>query len=163
MTSSIRRNILARLIESGFQITPEALEYLVDLKFPMATVESKILVKNPAEAPSVLSKEYVESLIEGHEVEPEVLESPPVVHDDPPEPLPDSEPETSTSGWDFRIEKSPSDESVGSEGTIDDFLEMFRDRFERIKKIYMARIDTQNAVPPSVAKIRKNPARRSGP
>ena len=163
MTSSIRRNILSRLIESGFQITPDALEYLLDQEFPMETVESKILVKNPAESPSVLSKEYIESLIEGQEAIPQLTELLPVVHDEDPEPLQDAEPEIITSEWDFRIEKSPGDESVGSEGTIDDFLALFRDRFERIKKIYMARIDTQNAVSPSVAKMRKSPARRAGP
>jgi len=163
LTSSIRRNILARLIESGFQITPDALQYLLDQKSPMETVESKILVKNPAESPSVLSKEYIESLIEGQEEIPQFIEPPPVVEEKPPEPPSDSEREPIISEWDFRIEKSPGDESVGSEGTIDDFLMMFRDRFERIKKIYMARIDTQNAVPPSVAKLRKSPPRRAGP
>lgn len=162
MTSSIRRNILARLIESGFQITPDALEYLLDQESPLETVESKILVRNPAESPSILSREYIESLIEGHESVPQSIEPPPVIHDEPPESLPDAEPEVITSEWDFRIEKSPDDASVGSEGTIDDFLAMIRDRFERIKKIYMARIDTQNAVPPSVAKMRKSPARRAG-
>jgi len=129
----------------------------------METVESKILVKNPAESPSVLSKEYIESLIEGQEEIPQFIEPPPVVEEKPPEPPSDSEREPIISEWDFRIEKSPGDESVGSEGTIDDFLMMFRDRFERIKKIYMARIDTQNAVPPSVAKLRKSPPRRAGP
>ncbi len=163
MTSSIRRNILARLIESGFQITPDALQYLLDQKSPLETVESKILVKNPTDSPSVLSKEYIESLVEGRELISQPIEPPPIVQDEPPESLPDSEPEAIPSEWDFRIEKSPDYDSVGSEGTIDDFLAMFRDRFERIKKIYMARIDTQNAVPPSVAKMRKNPTKRAGP
>jgi len=163
LTSSIRRNILARLIESGFQITPDALQYLLDQKSPLETVESKILVKNPTDSPSVLSKEYIESLVEGRELISQPIEPPPIVQDEPPESLPDSEPEAIPSEWDFRIEKSPDYDSVGSEGTIDDFLAMFRDRFERIKKIYMARIDTQNAVPPSVAKMRKNPTKRAGP
>ncbi|TFG97294.1 hypothetical protein E4H12_08995 [Candidatus Thorarchaeota archaeon] len=122
------------------------------------------MVKNPDEGPSVLSKEYIESLIEGREIlsRPNSefsLEIP----DNHPESPPDSEPETNPSEWQFRIEKSPSDETVGSEGIIEDFLELFRDRFERIKKIYMARIDTQNAVSPSVAKKRKNPIKRTGP
>ena len=154
---------MARLIESGFQITPDALQYLLDQKSPLETVESKILVKNPTDSPSVLSKEYIESLVEGRELISQPIEPPPIVQDEPPESLPDSEPEAIPSEWDFRIEKSPDYDSVGSEGTIDDFLAMFRDRFERIKKIYMARIDTQNAVPPSVAKMRKNPTKRAGP
>ena len=152
---------MARLIESGFQITPDALEYLLDQKFPMKTVESKILVKNPAESPSILSKEYIESLIEGYKVVPQSIEPPSLTQDEPPEPFSEVKPEISTSDWDFRIEKNPMDESVGSEGTIDDLFQLFRDRFERIKKIYMARIDTQNAVPPSTAKRRKSPVRRA--
>jgi len=163
LTSSTRRSILARLIESGFQITPDALQYLLDLESPLETVESVILVKNPTDSPSVLSREYIESLVEGRELVSQPIEPPPVVIDEPPEPIPDSEPEAIPSEWDFKIEKSPEYDSVGSEGTIDDFLAMFRDRFERIKKIYMARIDTQNAVPPSVAKMRKNPTKRAGP
>jgi DNA polymerase II small subunit/DNA polymerase delta subunit B len=129
----------------------------------METLESVILVKNPIDGPSVLSKEFIESLIKGQDTFIQTIEPPPVIPEESQEPVPEPEPVASTSDWQFRIEKSPDMESVGSEGTLDDFLRMFRDRFERIKKIYMARIDTQNAVPPSVAKIRKSPARRSGP
>ena len=64
----MRRSILTRLIESGFQITPDALQYILDLESPLQTIESVILVKDPNETPSILSKEYVESLIEGHKV-----------------------------------------------------------------------------------------------
>ncbi len=161
MTSSIRRNILALLIKSGFQITPDALQYILDLESPLETVETFLLVKNPDESPSVLSKEYIESLIKGHDSFTQPIEPQIEIHDKHPEPLSDSEPVSITSDWHFKIEKNPDDDSVGSEGTIDDFLNMFRDRFERIKKIYMARIDTQNAVSPSVAKIRKSPTKRA--
>ncbi|TFG33388.1 hypothetical protein EU528_00115 [Candidatus Thorarchaeota archaeon] len=155
---------MARLIESGFQITPDALEYLLDQESPLETVESKILIRNPAESPSILSKEYIESLVEGHEPVQESIEPLLVISDELPESFPEAEPEIVTSEWDFKIEKSPMDESVGSEGTIDDLFQLFRDRFERIKKIYMARIDTQNAVTPSVAKLRRSPTKRgAGP
>ena len=162
MTSSTRRNILTRLIESGFQITPDALEYILELDSPLETVESMILVKSPSESPSVLSKAYIESLVEGREVISKPIET---SIEPPDEPAPSLEPELEvvSSDWQFRIDKSPSDENVGSEGTIEDFLLMFRDRFERIKKMYMARIDTQKAIPPSVAKMRKNPTKRTTP
>ena len=162
MTSAKRRNILALLIESGFQITPDALEFILNLEFPLETVESVILVKNPAESPSILSREYIESLIKGQDTFSQSIELPTEVQDNYPEPLPTSEPDTDTHDWEYRIDKNPDDDAVGSEGTIDDFLKMFRDRFDRIKKIYMARIDTQNAVSPSVAKLRKSPTKRSG-
>jgi len=129
----------------------------------LKTVESVILVKSPTESPSILSKEYIKSLIKGHDTFSQPIEPPTEVHDELPEPLSDSELTTIAHDWQFRIDKNPDDEAVGSEGTINDFLQMFRDRFERIKKIYMARIDTQNAVSPSVAKLRKSPTKRSGP
>ncbi len=159
----MRRTILARLIESGFQITPDALQYLLTLEAPLETVESVILVKSPTDSTSILSKEVVESLIEGRDVIPQEIVEPAEKIVERPKPRQKEEPEETVSDWDIRIGKSPSDESVGSEGTIEDFLGMFRDRYERIKKIYMARIDTQNAVPPSVAKLRKRPVRRTGP
>jgi len=163
LTSATRRNILALLIEAGFQITPDALEFILNLEFPLKTVESTILVKNPADSPSILSKEYIESLVNGSDTFSQPVEHPIEVIDEHPEPQVTSEPITAAFDGEFRIDKNPDDEAVGSEGTIDDFLKMFRDRFERIKKIYMARIDTQNAVSPSVAKLRKSPTKRSGP
>jgi len=163
LTSSTRRTILARIIESGFQITPDALQYVLNLESPLETIESMILVKNPNESLSVLSKEYIESLVEGREIDTKPSESPIEPPDEPPAPLPEPESEVIDFEWQIRIDKSPSDETVGSEGTIDDFLLMFRDRFERIKKMYMARIDTQKAVSPSVAKMRKNPTKRTTP
>jgi len=160
----MRRNVLTRLIESGFQITPDALQYILNLESPLQTIESIILVKDPNETPSILSREYVESLIEGRkvvseskEVQIEVIETQEI----PVESTNIPEIEELETEWQFRIEKSPTLEDVGSEGTIEDFLEMFRDRFDRIRKIYMARIDTQNAVSPSTAKKRKTPTRRS--
>jgi DNA polymerase II small subunit len=160
----MRRSILARLLESGFQITPDALQYILDLESPLQTVETVILVKNPNETPSILSREYIESLIEGRKLvsEPrEVLTESQKESEKSTEPTTIPELEELTNDWQFRIEKSPTLDDVGSEGTIEDFLEMFRDRFERIRKIYMARIDTQNAVSPSIAKKRKAPTRRS--
>ncbi|MFW9769986.1 MAG: metallophosphoesterase [Candidatus Thorarchaeota archaeon] len=61
--------------------------------------------------------------------------------------------------WDYRIEKNPEQNLVGSEGTVEDFLKLFRDRFSRISRIYMNRIDTQNAVSPYTAKLRKESAK----
>jgi len=150
----MRRKILALLIESGFQITPDALEFILTLEFPLETIESVILVKKPAESPSILSKEYIESLVKGHDTFSKPIESFTEVHDEHPEPPSISDSVTNIPEWQFRIDKNPDDGAVGSEGTLEDFLEMFRDRFDRIKKIYMARIDTQSALSPYKAKLR---------
>jgi DNA polymerase II small subunit len=75
---------------------------------------------------------------------------------------PDSlETQDGTTGWQCRIEKSPTETMVGSEGVLDDFLDLFRDRYNRIRRIYMSRIDTQNAVSPDVAKMRRSKTRRT--
>ncbi|MFW9786704.1 MAG: DNA-directed DNA polymerase II small subunit [Candidatus Thorarchaeota archaeon] len=162
MTSSIRRSILKLLIESGLQVAPEALEYILLLDTPLETVKSVLITKSIENHPSVLSRPYVDSLIEGrkpdHIVEEEELipiAQPVQVLSEAVEPIVVSDEET---GWIYRIEKNP--DQVGSEGTVEDFLALFRDRFDRIKRIYMSRIDTQSAVSPQVAKLRKDSAKQ---
>ncbi len=145
-------------------MAPEALEYILHLDTPIETVKSVLISNLAVEHPRVLSRPYVESLIEGQssdtvpedEVEVTVVE-PEIT---PPEtPLPQLMSEDD-SDWSFRIEKNPDPEQVGSEGTVEDFLALFRDRFNRIKRIYMSRIDTQNAVSPQIAKLRKDSAKQ---
>lgn len=161
MTASVRHNILARIIQSGLQITPDALDYILTLESPIEKVESVIITRATIDTPSVLSKDYIISLLENS--------SPPL---EAAKPIPDKLSKTKVPiqkkessekreiDWDYVIEKSPDKESVGSEGTIENFLELFQDRYERIKKIYMTRIDTQNAVSPKVAKTRRSPTKR---
>ena len=93
LTSAIRRNILTLLIESGFQIAPDALQYLLELESPLDIVENIILVKNPANSPSVLSKDYIESLSEGRDTFSPPPEPAREDQDEQPEQLPESEPE----------------------------------------------------------------------
>jgi DNA polymerase II small subunit/DNA polymerase delta subunit B len=140
-------------------VAPEALEYILHLDTPIETVKSVLIADTAGKHPAVLSRPYVESLIEGKsydkapENEAEVIEDEPVIdpHETPLSPtFSDDE-----NGWSFRIEKNPAPEQVGSEGTVEDFLVLFKDRFDRIKRIYMSRIDTQNAVSPYTAKLRK--------
>lgn len=144
-------------------MAPEALEYILHLDTPIETVKSILISETTGKHPPVLSRPYVESLIKGQSSE--------ITLEDEPEPTvdePESEPQESSSlsvaddeaGWSFRIEKNPSPEQVGSEGTVEDFLALFRDRFNRIKQIYMGRIDTQNAVSPQIAKLRKDSAKQ---
>ena len=163
MTSSIRRNVLKLLIESGLQVAPEALEYILLLETPIETVKSILIPNAGTKHPPVLSRPYIESLIESLDTKPAqdaseiAINEPALLSNDSIAPplLVDDE-----VGWMFRIEKSPDSEQVGSEGTVEDFLALFRDRFNRIKRIYMSRIDTQNAVSPHLAKIRKDSAKQ---
>jgi DNA polymerase II small subunit len=151
------------LIESGLQVAPEALEYILHLDSPIETVKSILIDEASGKHPPVLSRSYVESLIKGQSSEIPLEEEPESTVDEP-----DKEPRDTSSfsvsddeaGWSFRIEKNPGPEQVGSEGTVEDFLGLFRDRFNRIKQIYMSRIDTQNAVSPKIAKLRKDSAKQ---
>lgn len=156
MTSAERRSVLAALIKSGFQITPDALDYILTFKVPVKVVESIISTKPQTDNPSVLTTDFVKSILEGRQQtessKERVLDS----HVEPSSSLDTIENLDSESTWQYRIEKTPLEQLVGSEGTIDDFLELFRDRFIRIKKIYLGRMDTQNAVSPDVAKMRKS-------
>ncbi|NHI89010.1 MAG: hypothetical protein EAX87_05760 [Candidatus Thorarchaeota archaeon] len=163
MTSSIRRNVLKLLIESGLQVAPEALEYILLLETPIETVKSILIPNADTKHPPVLSRPYIESLIERVDTNPAQEESEATINE------PTMTPDDSIAppllvddevGWMFRIEKSPDSEQVGSEGTVEDFLALFKDRFNRIKRIYMSRIDTQNAVSPHLAKLRKGSAKQ---
>ncbi|MFX1578948.1 MAG: DNA-directed DNA polymerase II small subunit [Promethearchaeota archaeon] len=157
MTSSVRRNVLKLLIESGLQVAPEALEYILLLDTPLETVKSVLITDKAENHPPVLSLTYVESLIEGKSPAIE-LASVTVNKSESATPEPQQSPTIADeeTGWEYRIEKTPMPEQMGSEGSVEDFLELFRDRFNRIKRIYMSRIDTQNAVSPQVAKLRKD-------
>jgi DNA polymerase II small subunit len=161
LTSKVRRNILAILIESGFQVTPDALDYILDLDSPVETVKSVIMAKLSDDSPSVLSRDYIESLLEEKRTSQSsqkiILDS----EAEPSFPIDSLDSQGSITSWQFRIEKSPNETTVGSEGVIDDFLDLFRDRYNRIRRIYMSRIDTQNAVSPDIAKIRRSTTKRT--
>ena len=145
-------------------MAPEALEYILHLDTPLETVRTILTTGSVEDHPPVLSRPYVESLVEGKSNDSIPEEKEEVIISDPEpaareltEPLTVTDDET---GWSYRIEKNPDSEQVGSEGTVDDFLALFRDRFNRIKRIYMSRIDTQNAVSPQVAKLRRDSAKQ---
>lgn len=130
MTSETRRNLLALLVKSGLQVSPDALDYLENLEAPLKAVKI-VLDSDTRMHPPVLSKEYIESLISL--IAPKAL-------------------------WRIVIEKSPVETSVGSEGLVDDFLALFEDRYDRIREIYMTRADTQRAISPRDAKKLSNSA-----
>ncbi|MHA1906706.1 MAG: metallophosphoesterase, partial [Candidatus Thorarchaeota archaeon] len=165
MTAVLRRNLLKKIVTSGYQISPDALDYIVGLESPDEIVEVIVTKRDSSEFPTVLSRGFLASLVD--EIRPPDIEQ----EAEPPEEQPvealevesvevRSEEEVTSSDESIVILKNPTFEMVGSSGTIEDFLALFHDRFNRIKKIYMGRIDTAGAVSPSYAKVRKNDARR---
>ncbi len=158
MTSTIRRTLLKRLIGSGIQITPDALEYILELKKPIAAVESIIVSHTPENSPPVLSQEHLREVLQST---PEMEEDPSKTDSDTNQPASDDlgtelgHSQAGYSLWNINVIMNPDRDSVGSGGSVEDFLDLFNDRFNRIKQIYMSRIDTKNSISPLEARERK--------
>ncbi len=159
--------MLKKLVSSGYQVSPDALDYITSLDDPEDIVQILSDESVFTKIPSVISREFLISILE----KPSHVES--IMIDEPeveaPEPFtelevekvePDRESE-SPSEERIRIIKNPEFDKVGSAGTVEDFLALFNDRFNRIKRIYMSRIDTQAALSPGIAKMQRYDARRS--
>lgn len=158
LTLSTRKTILKKLIESGLQVSPDALEYILSLDSPLVTVET--IMATSSTHPPVLSLEYIRNQVAEEDLE---IDDPPMqirISTDTVEIEETEIDDESSSSWNIEIIKNPSEEVVGSQGVVEDFLTLFRDRFRRIKSIYMGRIDTQGAISPAAAKLLKRDARR---
>jgi DNA polymerase II small subunit len=154
LTQVDRRSMIKKLISSGLQISPDALDYVLSLESPNQVVDSIIIGCRETSCPSVLSREFIEHLLSDKGTESEVTPEPvdtnmsaEVSKSSYQEPIDDE-------GWSIRILKSPDMESVGSEGSVEDFLALFADRYNRIKEIYDSRMDTHGALTPSEAQTR---------
>jgi DNA polymerase II small subunit len=163
LTSMLKRNVLERLIKAGFQITPDSLEFLTSLESPIEMVNALVLENAPGDCPPVLSREFLESWIEEREIRESesytetLIEYKSDIEEMRPVPFALAEGE---SDWLISIAKTPDSNSVGSQGTVDDFLALFKNRFNALKRIYLGRIDTQSAVSPEMAKSKRGDSRR---
>ena len=124
MTTNEKRQLLHRIIESGLQIAPDALSFIMDQDSP-STIVDLILTDSSSDF-AVITVESLQSITDA-------------IQD---------------SRWDILIQKNPDINLVGSEGTVDDFLSLFRSRFTQIKQIYEGRLDTSNALSPAAAKLK---------
>ncbi|MFW9909742.1 MAG: DNA-directed DNA polymerase II small subunit [Candidatus Thorarchaeota archaeon] len=163
MTATTRQLLLKKIITSGYQISPDALDYILELESPEDLVEVILSENDSSKFPPVLSREFLIKLMEDTWPTKVIPETKPIeelklgtLDIEYTEPLP----ATGRLSERIVILKNPEYDKVGSSGTIDDFLALFQDRFRRMKRIYMARIDTQSAVSPGTAKMRKSDARR---
>jgi DNA polymerase II small subunit len=161
VTSTERRSVLRRVLDSGHQITPDALEYIMNLDSPLVYIEQLMSGGMGLELPPVLSHDFL-SGITMELVDPvntETLSTMALTDYDVVE-VPPADQEENAPGQKYVILKNPELSDVGSAGIVEDFLALFADRFSRTKKIFMKRIDTQSAVSPEVARQRKDTARR---
>lgn len=159
--------MLKKLVSSGYQVSPDALDYITSLDAPEDIVQILSEESVFTNIPSVISRDFLISILEKPSHEERIIIEEPEV--EPPESISELEVERvdleseveSPSEEKIRIIKNPVFDKVGSAGTVEDFLALFQNRFDRIKKIYMSRIDTQAALSPGVAKMQRYDARRS--
>jgi DNA polymerase II small subunit len=117
---------------------------------PEEAIEELVRITNQQQHPAVISQDYLTALLEGRMQTPKTPTKIETDQIDRPETQEQEEIEEDIQSHAFFIIKNPSMESVASEGTVEDFLALFNDRFQRIKQIYMRRVDTQDAVSLSV-------------
>jgi len=156
---------LQRLIKSGFQVTPDALEYIMNQESPTRVVESLVSKWGSQEKGGILlSLEHVQSCVTGLVTSPvngeTVVE---IIKTDNESAVTETLQEyvlpSESDRESIEILKNPSPAAVGSAGTVDDFLALFTDRFQRIKRMYMARVDTRGAVSIDTLKQKKDDTR----
>ncbi|MDF1539729.1 MAG: metallophosphoesterase [Candidatus Thorarchaeota archaeon] len=163
MTAILRRLLLKKIVTSGFQIAPDALDYIVGLESPLDIVETIVTGGESIVFPVIISRDFLVSYVD--ELRPISLE-PEISHSEAltdlkldvesiERPIPEESGERKDG---IQVIKNPVFELVGSSGLIDDFLALFEDRFDRIKRIFMRRMDTQGAVSPYIAKMKKRSA-----
>jgi DNA polymerase II small subunit/DNA polymerase delta subunit B len=130
---------------------------MLDLEDPLEAAETVIHQSNTSVAPPVLSRNHIEGFLS---TRAEMPESHDIDEGSTKVVLPeDSSSPPEESDWSINVVKNPTLDLVGSAGTVEDFLALFNDRFRRIKRIYMSRIDTQGAISPQVARTRRDDAR----
>ncbi len=126
----------------------------------MSVVDSLVGQRNVSAHPSVLSREYLAKWLTGENenrtstLTVTITES----FSKETEAEPKSEPPQVDVDSTIRVIKSPTFDNVGSKGTVDDFLALFRDRFHRIKRMYESRVDTHDALSPVAIEAKRRAA-----
>lgn len=143
----------------GIQVAPDALDYILECESPSKMVAVIARRANMIECPPVLSREFITRLIETPVLVTPVSHEPEEVVSGTTDTEEQTEQQVETQ-YKIEIVKNPDESSVASTGTIEDFLALFRDRFHRIRTIYMKRLDTREAVPIPLLKQQQTAARR---
>jgi DNA polymerase II small subunit len=152
-------------IAAGYQLNKEAFEFLTTLASTQDPTEimDKAIQKIEAlkEKPLFIDRNFLEQLVESIEPKKEDL---PQLLEEPLQTLP--EPQIMEGKRHFRpyakeveaniqIIEDPASK-LSSSGTIEDYLQYFRDRFQRVEKLLRQRVDVKSAA--SVMDALKSPA-----
>jgi DNA polymerase II small subunit len=152
-------------ITAGYQLNKEAFEFLslVASAEDPAEIISKAIQKihDLKEKPLFIDKNFLEQLVKESELSKEVLTQPSA---EPLQPLPETQitegkrefrPYAKEVEANINIIEDPGTK-LSSSGTIEDYLEYFRDRFKRLEKLLRQRIDVKTAA--SIIDALKAPA-----
>jgi DNA polymerase II small subunit len=152
-------------ISAGYQINKEAFEFLSTLASTQDPTEimSKAIhkIEDLKEKPLFIDRSFLEHLVEPSETK---KESPTQLLEELPQTLPEiriTEGKTQFRPYaegvesDIKIIDDPA-AKLSSSGTIEDYLEYFRDRFKRIEKLLRQRMDVKSAA--SIIDALKAPA-----
>jgi DNA polymerase II small subunit len=129
---------------------------------PMQLVNMIISRTKQTTVSTVISKSDLAAFLRSEHIPPqeksksETRKESALIEERPEEPSHDVEKPTNK----ISVIKNPTFGEVGSSGSFEDFLALFTDRFDRIKKIYTSRIDTRNSLTPGAAKKHKHDAQR---
>ena len=152
-------------IEAGYQINKEAFEFLSTLAITQDPTEimSKAIhkIEDLKEKPLFIDRSFLEHLVESSEPKKEI---PTQLLEETPQTL--SETHITEGKMQFRPYAEEIESNIkiiddpaaklSSSGTMEDYLEYFRDRFKRIEKLLRQRIDVKSAA--SIIDALKAPA-----
>jgi DNA polymerase II small subunit len=152
-------------ISAGYQINKEAFEFLTTLASTQDPTEimSKAIhkIEDLKEKPLFIDRSFLEHLVEPSETKKEI---PAQFLEEPPQALPEVRvtegkiqfrPYSEEVESNIKIIDDPA-AKLSSSGTMEDYLEYFRDRFKRIEKLLRQRMDVKSAA--SIIDALKAPA-----
>jgi len=138
---------------AGYQLNKEAFEFLSAIsqtENPISLMEEAIKkIESLSEKPLFINRNFLEEMVK--EIFPEEKKQPP-----PVSPPPILEARRTFRAYakdvdaDIKVIDDPTDK-ICTTGSVEQYLEYFQDRFERIKKILRQRMDTKDAMPISGA------------
>jgi len=140
-------------IAAGYQLNKEAFEFLSAIsqtENPISLMEEAIKkIENLSEKPLFINRSFLEEMVK--EISPQEKKQPP-----PVSPPPILEARRIFRAYakdvdaDIKVIDDPTDK-ICTTGSVEQYLEYFQDRFERIKKILRQRMDAKDAMPISEA------------
>ena len=139
--SEALKKALGEIIQAGYQVSKEGFDLLKTLDEPVLVELAQYSIKRANALPeekSILDYNFLKALLEEIELSKE-----------PKAEITGKSGETPLAkeyDAEVNVTKNPAEE-ITSEGDLEGFLEYFRDRYNRMEKIFKKRIDARDAIP----------------